>query len=155
MRVLKTIGITAAAVLVAIQFFRTDRNENPEKLPSDLENTILVPLDVSTIFKKACYDCHSNTTKYPWYTNIQPVGWFLENHIKDGKANLNFSEFGLYSARKQQSKLRAIESSMVDRTMPINSYKLLHRAAKLTDGERKSIIDWVNHSLDRLHNHNN
>jgi hypothetical protein len=98
---------------------------------------------VLTIFKTACYDCHSNNTRYPWYSNVQPGGWLLASHIKNGRSALNFSEFGSYSQRKQTSKLKAIVNSLNDGTMPLKSYTLIHADARLSKDEKTLIINWA------------
>ena len=89
------------------------------------------------VFKNSCYDCHSNNTRYPWYVNIQPMGWVMARHIKKGKENLNFSEFGTYSKRKQANKLRAIATSIKDGSMPLSSYTIMHTDAKLCEEEER------------------
>lgn len=111
---------------------------------------INVPENVLGILKNSCYDCHSNNTRYPWYVNIQPLGWLMANHIKDGKADLNFSEFGTYSKRKQANKLRAIAESIKEGSMPISSYTIMHAEAKLNEENKKLIMDWVSHTKDSM-----
>ena len=105
---IKKIMIAILVVFVIIQFVQPQHNKSDKVLPTDITNTINVPDKVLDIFKNSCYDCHSNNTRYPWYVYVQPMGWILANHIKDGKANLNFSEFGSYSKRKQANKLKSI-----------------------------------------------
>lgn len=119
-------------------------------LPSDITRTLNVPDNVLNVFKNSCNDCHSNNTRYPWYVNIQPMGWLMTNHIKDGKANLNFSEFGTYSKRKQANKLRAIAKSINDGSMPISSYTIMHTDAKLNSEDKKMISDWVSNARDSM-----
>src|SRR5215210_3387305 len=92
-------------VLVLIQFIQPARNRSNEILSTDLVKTIKIPENVQSVLKAACYDCHSNNTNYPWYSRIQPFGWLLARHIRNGKAELNFSEFGSYPLRRQISKL--------------------------------------------------
>ncbi len=100
-----------------------------------------VPDSDSNVLATACYDCHSNNTRYPFYVHIQPVAWLMSKHIKNGKADLNFSEFGTYSVRKQQSKLKAIINSIQNDEMPLSSYKLMHKDANLTQDEKALIVD--------------
>jgi hypothetical protein len=102
------------------------------------------------ILKTACFDCHSDNTRYPWYADIQPVAWFMSNHIRTGKENLNFSEFGAYSHRKQVNKLRAIDSSVNSGSMPLWSYNLIHTNARLTYREQILIINWARKTKDSL-----
>jgi len=97
-----------------------------------------------------CYDCHSNNTVYPWYNKIQPISYLMENHIKEGKKELNFSNFGTYSKRKQKSKLKAIYNQIKDNEMPLWSYTLIHRNAKLFNKDKALIKKWATLLLDSL-----
>lgn len=146
----KKILLALLIVFIAIQFIQPARNKSGQVLPTDITNTYTLPANVQAIFKTACYDCHSNKTNYLWYFNIQPVGWFLANHIKDGKAELNFSAFGSYSTRRQMSKLRSIENSIEDGTMPLASYTLIHKDARLTKEDKAVLLDWINKAKDRM-----
>ena len=98
----------------------------------------------------SCYDCHSNTTYYPWYANLQPVGWILNRHIQKGKIELNFSDFGSYSSRRQQSKLKSIASQVNDNTMPLPSYTWLHKKAKLSKEAKALISNWAMKSIETI-----
>ena len=112
-------------------------------MPTDISRSVNVPGNVLAVFKTACYDCHSNNTRYPWYVNIQPVGWVLAHHVKEGKEELNFSEFGTYSKKKQYNKLRSIGESIKEGTMPLNSYRVMHAGARLTETEKNALLKWV------------
>lgn len=150
MKLYKKILLGLLLLFIVIQFIRPDKNAGNEMLATDISKTINVPDNVSNIFKNSCYDCHSNTTRYPWYVNIQPMGWLMADHIKEGKANLNFSEFGSYSKRKRANKLRAIAKSVNDGSMPISSYTIMHTDAKLNEENRKMISDWISNAKDSL-----
>jgi heme-binding protein len=112
--------------------------------------TFDVPKNIEIQLKISCYDCHSNNTHYPWYNKIQPVAWFMEGHIEEGKEDLNFNEFGSYSKRRQKSKLKSIISQIKDDEMPLNSYTLIHSDAKLSLSERNEIMEWMNQLRDSL-----
>ena len=150
MRQLKKMGVILLIGLVLLQFVRPSRNRSKSKLPTDITNAVSIPANVQHIFSVACSDCHSNNTHYPWYAQIQPVGWLLASHIREGKAELNFSEFGAYSKRRQISKLSSIANSLKDGTMPLDSYKWLHRGARLTEKEKMVIINWANDTKDSI-----
>ena len=135
---------------VLIQFIQPARNQSGQVLQTDLTKTFAVPSNVKSVLEVACYDCHSNKTRYPWYANIQPGGWWLAKHIKDGKDELNFSEFGSYSPRRQANKLRAIQNSINDGSMPLSSYTLLHKNARLTNDQKALLIEWVTKVKDSL-----
>ncbi|CAM4205128.1 MULTISPECIES: heme-binding domain-containing protein [Pedobacter] len=139
-----------SGLLVVIQFIQPERNISIQAYPADISRTYPVPEKVQGILKTSCYDCHSNNTRYPWYANIQPGGWWLAWHIREGKQELNFNEFGKYSSRRQQSKLKAITGSIEDGTMPISSYTLIHRNARLTKAEQDLILDWIEKTKDSL-----
>ena len=98
-------------------------------MTTDISKVIAIPDTVLTLLKNACFDCHSNNTDYPWYSNIQPMGWLMAYHIKKAKSQLNFSDFGSYSQRRQLSKLDGIANSIKDDIMPIKSYKIMHKSA--------------------------
>jgi hypothetical protein len=136
--------------LILIQFIQPARNESGQVLQTDITRIFSVPSKVKMALEVACYDCHSNNTRYPWYSNIQPGGWWLAHHIKEGKSELNFSEFGAYTLRRQITKLRSIENSLKDGTMPLSSYTLLHKDARLTSEEKALIIAWANKIKDSI-----
>ena len=150
MKIFKIGGLFLTVVFVYIQFFSTERNESSLLLVTDIDVVYEVPSEVKRIFNTSCYDCHSNNTAYPWYNKIQPFAWLLESHIKKGKAELNFSEFGSYSIRRQRSKLRAIEGQIVDDKMPLRSYTLIHRKARLSKNDKKVVVEWVVKLRDSL-----
>jgi hypothetical protein len=101
-----------------------------------------IPGDVKTILVKACNDCHSNNTTYPWYSQIQPVAWWLDDHIQEGKKHLNISEFASYRLRKQYHKMEEVEEMLADGAMPLESYTYIHKDAKLTKEEKDKVIAW-------------
>ena len=137
-------------VFIVIQFIAPFRNKDGRVLETNISKMFNVSDSVQAVLTKACYDCHSNNTNYPWYSTIQPIGWLLAKHIKQGKAVLNFSEFGNYSKRKQLSKLTGIANSIKDNTMPLPSYKWMHKNARLTDTEKELLIKWIQQSKDTL-----
>lgn len=128
---------------VAIQFFQPARNANGQMLETDITKVAFVPDSVQKLLKTSCYDCHSNKTNYPLYTYIQPIGWLLNSHIQDGKKQLNFSDFGALSKRRQASKLKSIVNQIKDEAMPLPAYTILHKDAVLTKTEKDLIINWA------------
>ena len=150
MKIVKRISIALLIVFAGIQFIPTAINQSDEILETDFMKTFNVPNNIKGLMETSCYDCHSNNTDYPWYNRIQPASWFLEGHIKDAKKELNFSEFGAYSKRKQKSKLKSIASQIRDGVMPLYSYTLIHRDAKLSDKDKSLLENWVNELRDNL-----
>lgn len=140
---LKKILLALLVVLILIQFFKPLKNQAMAEQPLAIEKVYTVPVKVGAILQSSCNDCHSNTTKYPWYANLQPVAWFLDDHVKEGKKELNFSEFGAYSLKKQDHKLEEIAEQIEDE-MPLKSYTVMHREAKLTAEQKKELTAWVN-----------
>lgn len=139
----KKIGFLLIAVFIVIQFFHPKKNQSTELLASDITKVTTVPDSVLHLLKVACYDCHSNNTVYPWYNNIQPVAWWLNDHINEGKGRLNFSEFGNYPAEKQAKKLKGIARAVKGGGMPLSSYTLIHRDAILDEAQKELIIKWT------------
>ena len=150
MKPIKKIALVLVIVFVAIQFIQPAHNKSGQILPTDFTVVYTVPTNVQTIFQNACYDCHSNNTNYPWYSNIQPMAWIMKRHVDDGKEKLNFSEFGSNTKRKQISKLKEILNQIKDDEMPIASYKAMHTKANLTKEEKSLIMDWMNKTVDSL-----
>jgi hypothetical protein len=143
MTALKWIAVAGAAGFVAIQFIEP-RPANPPVDPAyTLETVESVPADVSRILNRSCGDCHSNTTSWPWYSHVAPVSWFTVGHVNDGRDELNFSEWGRYSERRRETRLRAMCSMSRDRSMPLPSYITMHRDAVLSDAEIATICTWT------------
>jgi len=128
--------------LVIIQFIRPAKNEETTVLPEDI--AVLYPMSdtVQQILQRDCYDCHSNNSRYPWYYNIQPVAWWMNNHINDGKRELNFSEFGKRPLVKQVRKLRKTAHEILEGGMPLHSYLWIHKDAILNDADKQTLINW-------------
>ena len=150
MKILKKILLGLFIVFILIQFIRPAHNFSGQVLPTDITKTINVPDKILDVYKNSCYDCHSNDTRYPWYVNIQPMGWIMADHVKKGKANLNFSEFGTYSKRKQSNKLRSLAETINNSSMPVFSYTIMHTDAKINKENKKLITDWVAKTRDSL-----
>jgi hypothetical protein len=150
MSIRRKIAFILVIVFIAIQFFQPAKNKQEGEMSPDFMNDLKVPQKVAIVLKTSCYDCHSNNTRYPWYTSVQPMGWFLAKHIKDGKEALNFNEMGVFSQRRQQSKLKAIHNSVRDGSMPLASYTLLHPAAKLSEEKKTLIMNWATKTANDL-----
>ena len=128
----------------------TTRNQSNEVLEIDFFKTFDAPNNVQQLLKNSCYDCHSNNTNYSWYHKIQPVSWLLENHIEAGKKELNFSEFGEYSKRRQKSKIKSAISQIEENKMPLLTYTLIHKKAKLSASDKKLMTKWLTQFRDSL-----
>ncbi|CAN5650781.1 heme-binding domain-containing protein [soil metagenome] len=139
----KKILIALVVILIIIQFFRPVKNLSSAKSPADISSVYQVPNEVKVILEKACNDCHSNNTIYPWYAEVQPVAWWLNNHVEEGKDELNFSEFASYAPARQYRKLAEIKKQIDEGEMPLSSYTRIHTNAKLTDAEKQTLIGWA------------
>ncbi|PTT19398.1 cytochrome C [Chryseobacterium sp. HMWF028] len=129
--------------LIVIQFFDTDKNIAAVTSKNAIEKHYRVPAHVQELLKASCYDCHSNTTVYPWYNNIQPVKWWLQDHVNSGKRHFNFDEFNSYSKEKKLKKLDEVVETIKNGEMPLASYTIIHQNAKLSDTEKSAIEQWV------------
>jgi hypothetical protein len=149
-KIVKIVAIVVVLLFLLIQFVRPDRN-NPAVNPADtLEATTKVPENVKAVLARSCADCHSNETTYPWYSNVAPFSWLLADHIRDGRRELNISEWGTYPARKKTKKLEEICEQVSEGEMPLSSYLWIHRDAALTDADRGLLCDWAKAERARI-----
>ncbi|KUG10629.1 MULTISPECIES: heme-binding domain-containing protein [Weeksellaceae] len=146
----KKIILGLAVIIIGIQFFQPFRNQSEEVTATHIESLYTVPPKAKAILVQSCYDCHSNNTRYPWYSRIQPGAWFMAQHIEKGKKELNFSSFGEYSIRKQRSKFRAMAGQVKDGEMPLASYTLIHRNAVLSQEDKQVLIEWFSTMEDSI-----
>ncbi len=135
---LHLIGWTTATLLL-LQLVKIDIPEPPKAAPED---EIQAPAEIATLLKRACYDCHSNTTNWPWYADIAPISFEVRGHVKDGRAWLNFNIWNQYDEKKKQERLEGIVKT-IELKMPLPSYVMAHPEAKLTREERESIKKWA------------
>src|SRR5690348_5316588 len=142
-KILKRILVILIIALIIIQFFRPEKNLSAASNPADVSTKYPMPENVVSTMKVACNDCHTDSSRYPWYWNIQPVAWFLDNHIREGKEHLNFSIFTSYKIGKQYHLLKKINDEIKEDDMPLGTYTFLHRDAILSDDQKQAIADWV------------
>ena len=150
MKVLKITGWVLLAALVIIQFIHPAKNQNPGPQPNYVGNTYAVPENVKTILDKACMDCHSNNTRYPWYANIQPVDFWLAEHVNDGKRHVNYDEYLSRPLRYQYHKMEETIEMVKEGEMPLESYTWTHSDARLTTEEKAAITGWAQSVMDTL-----
>lgn len=149
-KALKIFAIVLFAGFVVIQFIRPDFTNPAVTQAETLESAAPVPENVQTILKRSCYDCHSNTTVYPWYSKIQPSAWFLKYHIDDARREMNFSVWNTYDTKRKRRKLEEVIEQVEGKFMPLPSYLWIHWDAKVSDEERKILIDWATAERARL-----
>ncbi|SDB29365.1 Haem-binding domain-containing protein [Flavobacteriaceae bacterium MAR_2010_188] len=150
MKIFKSIAWLLLLSFVVIQFFPTEYNQSETVPKTDFIVVNVPPENISKILQTSCYDCHSNNTAYPWYNKIQPAAWYLEDHVKHGKSELNFNEWDELSDRRKASKLKSIISQITNDEMPMDSYTLIHRDAMLSEEEKKEIIQFMEQLKDSL-----
>jgi len=146
-----TVLIVALAFIVA-QFFRPDRSLPPEVQAETLEASTQVPAEVGAILSRSCADCHSNRTNYPWYSNVSPTSWFLQNHINEGRNELNISVWNTYPTKKKVRKLDKICEEVSNGEMPLPSYLWIHWNSKLRPGEAETLCSWTEAEKAKLEN---
>ena len=152
--ILKKTLIVLLIALIIIQFIHPKKNKAEGVQVNYIGNKFPVPEDVKIIMAKACNDCHSNNTSYPWYTNFQPIHWWLDKHIRNGKKEINFDEFTTKSLRFQYRKMEEVIKQTKDGEMPLNSYTWTHKNARLTEDEKNKLINWANAIRDTMKAHN-
>jgi hypothetical protein len=135
--------LVMALAFVGVQFVPIERNHTTRPPVSDLFEARAAPDEVRTAIEHACYDCHSDHTRYPWYASVQPIGWWLGRHIKQGKADLNFSEFNSYSPKKAARKLEESYDDIDENEMPLRSYRWLHPEARLSPDQKQAVLNWL------------
>jgi transposase len=151
-KIIKIVLIILVIIFIAIQFFRPEKNTGEEMVSSQIGAKHFVPENVQQILKVSCYDCHSNTTKYPWYWHVQPGAWILSDHFIEGKRELNFSVFSTYPAYRRYKKFKEINEQVKEGEMPLTSYTLMHREAVLTADEKLALENWTDASIKEMEN---
>jgi hypothetical protein len=149
-KILKIVLIILIIIFVVIQFIRPAKNSGEEIAANEITAKFDMPENVQQILKVSCYDCHSNTTRYPWYWYMQPGAWVLSNHFNDGKKEVNFSVFSTYPAAKQYRKFKEIGEQVKKGDMPLFSYTIIHRDAVLSVQQKQTIEDWAANSMKEM-----
>ncbi len=140
---LKKIFIVLLVALIIIQFIHPKKNKAKGEQINYIGNAFNVTNEVKAILAKACNDCHTNNTNYPWYINIQPVDWWMNHHVNDGKKELNFDEYINKNLRFQYHKMEEIDEMIKEGEMPLDSYTWIHKDAKLTEEEKITLMNWA------------
>lgn len=137
MRVRTIIFLLFIIAVIGIQFIPVEKTNPP--VTADLN----APMEVKTILQQSCYDCHSNETKWPWYSKVAPVSWLLSNHVTEGREHLNFSDWEKLFPSKQRKLKEEIWEEIEKDEMPLSNYTLLHPSAKLDLMKKQTIKKWV------------
>lgn len=136
------IGLGLIGIFAILQLFQIDKTNPPTDPQKDFFSIVSAPDNIKTIVKDACYDCHSNETVYPWYTNLQPFAWSISSHIDNARKHLNFSAFADYGSDDRSHALEEVVEVLQEDEMPLASYKLMHPEGRLNAETRQSLITW-------------
>lgn len=140
---MKRLLLIILVLFILIQFIKIEKNDSKNELNA-ISTVMEIPVEVNKIIQTSCSDCHSNSTKYPWYSKIAPASWFLAQHIKEGKEHLNFSEWTTYNKDQKEHIIKDLKEVLNEREMPLKSYLLIHKDAKLTENQYQILYDWAN-----------
>lgn len=143
---LKKAALVVLLLFIGLQAVPVDRS-NP---PVNSAHAVPAPPEVTAILRDACYDCHSNETRWPWYTDVAPVSWWIAGHIHEGRRTLNFSEWSSLDAQRQVKVLNRMEDEIMEGRMPPPSYLLLHPDARISPAQNKILTDWSNTTILQL-----
>jgi len=133
---------------IGAQFYRMDKTNPPVDSARDFITRENPPENIANILKRTCYDCHSNETRYPWYSNITPIWMLLDDHIHHARSHLNFSEWGKLKKGKRGAKIFEVVEMVGEEEMPLWDYALMHSEAQLTKEERDELTSWFESKLD-------
>jgi hypothetical protein len=136
-KIVRWAGLAVVIVLALIQLIPADRTNPPVRIDVD------APDEVKEILRRACYDCHSHETRWPWYSRVAPVSWWIADHVEHGRGDLNFSEWPALDFYTQELAFKDIEEQITNGEMPLRNYTILHPEARLTDDERETILRWA------------
>jgi hypothetical protein len=149
-KVLKWVAIGLICLLIVAQFYRPAKtNPATDRRMTIDAHTQMIP-QVSAILDRSCRDCHSNETRWPWYSHVAPVSWFVIDHVDHGRKHLNFSEWGRYERNDMANLLRDICREVKSVVMPLDSYLWMHRGARLSEEDIKEVCDWTNSERERI-----
>lgn len=143
-KVLKWLAVVVVCLLVGIQFIRPAKSNPPIDDGRTITAIQSVPPEVAAILDRSCQDCHSNKTSWPWYTNVAPASWFTIDHVNEGRRHLNFSDWARLNQGQRSSKLKEICDEVKSGGMPLSSYTLIHRYAKLSSNDVGTLCNWAN-----------
>lgn len=149
-KVIRWTLVASATVFVLAQFIRPAKTNPVAEASASFESHLEVDARVSAILDRACADCHSNNTRWPWYSQLSPISWWVVDHVREGRKELNFSEWGTYSRVNQSEKLRQICREVKSGSMPLRSYTRMHPASELTPEDVKTLCDWTDAQRTKL-----
>lgn len=150
LRVGKWLGLVLVGLIVAIQFTGPAKSNPTVVDAQSIHAQLPVSPEVAAILERSCNDCHSNKTRWPWYSNVAPVSWFVIDHVNHGRSHLNFSEWGRYNQREAGEMLDEICKEVKSGSMPLSSYTPLHPESKLSGDDVRLLCEWTHSHKERL-----
>lgn len=148
-KALKLAAVALALIFAAAQFVRPARTNPPVEPGRALEEHVAVPPEVAEVLERACADCHTNRTSWPWYSRVAPASWFVADHVEQGRRELNFSDWARYTPRESADVLRRVCHLARVGRMPLDSYTLLHPRARLSPRDIQTLCDWAHQNRER------
>ena len=143
MRRRTVVALVVLVILIAIQLVPLDRSNPP------IRGEIQVPRAVSEVFRRSCYDCHSNETHWPWYSYVAPISWMLVHHVNEGREEVNFSTWSGLSDKERSEIVREIWEETSKGKMPLRGYLVIHPEAKLSDAALEALRAWSESSHEK------
>lgn len=149
-KILKWTAIALGVIFATLQLVRPARTNPPVDQSRTLQAHAHVPPEVASILDRSCNDCHSHQTRWPWYSNVAPISWFVINHVNEGRDEMNFSDWAQYSEDDRPGLLKKICREVQSGAMPLKSYLRLHHEAELSQEDVKKLCDWAVAESQRL-----
>jgi Haem-binding domain len=150
LRILKWLAVACACILIGIQFTGPAKSNPAITESQTVQAHLQVTPQVNSILERSCNDCHSSKTRWPWYSNVAPVSWFVIDHVNHGRSHLNFSEWGQMDQREAAGMLTQICKLVKADVMPLSSYTPLHPGSKLSEEDKRVVCDWVSVERQRI-----
>ncbi|HEX3890123.1 MAG TPA: heme-binding domain-containing protein [Verrucomicrobiae bacterium] len=147
-KTLKWILVALVVAFICLQLTNPARTNAP--VVNDLMATNPPPPEIAAMLHAACYDCHSNETRWPWYSHVAPISRLIVNDVNDGRADLNFSDWPANDPKRVAKRLEDMSEKIGYDEMPPKKYSMIHADARLTDGQRKELTDWLDSEAARL-----
>lgn len=149
-KILKWTLIVLGVAFIGIQAIRPAKTNPPVDETRTIVSRAQVPAEVSSILERSCNDCHSYKTRWPWYSEVAPVSWYLAHDVNEGREHMNLSDWAAYDSSRASRKLDEICEEVENGAMPPGAYLFLHPSAKLSDADKKALCDWVNAERERI-----
>jgi len=149
-KILKYIFGVVLVSLIIIQFINRPERVHEAVNDNDIINTLEIEGPIATLLKSACYDCHSDQPRYPWYASVAPISWRIAEHIEHGRDELNFSKWATYSARRRDHKLEEMIEEVEEGHMPLPGYVRMHHEARLDKEQIASLKTWINTEREKI-----